>query len=174
MERHPIIEGLNASLPEPGAAWPKVQRQLWLNAAAACFDLIYRDEEPSAKVDPKIAQEPEAETRRTPEPKQPASRRRPQSKRTRQPSPTASQVEEMRALYEGGETVASVAKATGYAETSVRRALQRAGVEFRPRGAIVPGRASRERMREIATDLGMDEKQADAILDRDADDTPRY
>lgn len=40
--RHPFIQGLLQTLPEPGTVWALEGRVAWLKAAATCFDLIYR------------------------------------------------------------------------------------------------------------------------------------
>lgn len=40
---HGLIEGLIVELPEPGSDWPLANRDLWLNAAKAIFDLLYED-----------------------------------------------------------------------------------------------------------------------------------
>jgi hypothetical protein len=40
--RHPFIQGLLESLPKPGDDWPVEGRAKWLEAAAHCFDLMYR------------------------------------------------------------------------------------------------------------------------------------
>jgi hypothetical protein len=39
--RHPFIEGLLKTLPEPGTQWSAQDRAKWLNAAAQIFGLIY-------------------------------------------------------------------------------------------------------------------------------------
>jgi hypothetical protein len=39
--RHPFIQGLLQTLPEPGTNWAIEGRAKWLQAAAHCFDLIY-------------------------------------------------------------------------------------------------------------------------------------
>ncbi|MXY88896.1 MAG: hypothetical protein F4Y92_08575 [Dehalococcoidia bacterium] len=39
---HPLIQGLVATLPEPGSAWSDEERQEWLNAAKSNFALIYK------------------------------------------------------------------------------------------------------------------------------------
>jgi hypothetical protein len=41
--RHPLIDGLFATLPATGAPWTAAERTAWLAAAAAIFALIYRD-----------------------------------------------------------------------------------------------------------------------------------
>jgi hypothetical protein len=40
--RHPFIEGLLRTLPEPETDWPAVARVKWLQTAANIFDLIYK------------------------------------------------------------------------------------------------------------------------------------
>ncbi|HYM06085.1 MAG TPA: hypothetical protein VEU11_05950 [Terriglobales bacterium] len=40
-ERHPLIEGLIKTLPEPSSPWPIEGRKKWLSAASNIFDLIY-------------------------------------------------------------------------------------------------------------------------------------
>ena len=40
--RHPFIEGLLQTLPDPDTVWAIEGRVAWLKAAATCFDLIYR------------------------------------------------------------------------------------------------------------------------------------
>lgn len=42
---HPFFRGLLESLPEPGTAWPQVQRDQWLETARHIFALIYTDTE---------------------------------------------------------------------------------------------------------------------------------
>ncbi len=39
---HPLIQGLVATLPEPGSAWSDEEREEWLNAAKSNFALIYK------------------------------------------------------------------------------------------------------------------------------------
>ena len=40
--RHPFIEGLIRTLPEPKMEWPVEERKKWLQAASDIFDLIYQ------------------------------------------------------------------------------------------------------------------------------------
>ena len=40
--RHPFIQGLLQTLPEPGTVWALEGRVAWLKTAATCFDLIYQ------------------------------------------------------------------------------------------------------------------------------------
>jgi hypothetical protein len=40
--RHPFIEGLLKTLPEPESDWPAAARVKWLQTAANIFDLIYK------------------------------------------------------------------------------------------------------------------------------------
>lgn len=40
--RHPFIEGLLKTLPEPDSEWPAAARAKWLQTAANIFDLIYK------------------------------------------------------------------------------------------------------------------------------------
>ena len=40
--RHPFIQGLLQTLPDPDTVWAIEGRVAWLKAAAMCFDLIYR------------------------------------------------------------------------------------------------------------------------------------
>jgi len=40
-ERHALVRALIDELPETGAVWPPSKRVLWLQAAAAVFDLVY-------------------------------------------------------------------------------------------------------------------------------------
>jgi hypothetical protein len=40
--RHPFIEGLLKTLPEPDTEWPAQARAKWLQTAANIFDLIYK------------------------------------------------------------------------------------------------------------------------------------
>jgi len=40
--RHPFIEGLLKTLPEPETEWPAAARAKWLQTAANIFDLIYK------------------------------------------------------------------------------------------------------------------------------------
>jgi hypothetical protein len=40
--RHPFIEGLLKTLPEPDDDWPAAGRVKWLQTAANIFDLIYK------------------------------------------------------------------------------------------------------------------------------------
>jgi hypothetical protein len=40
--RHPFIEGLLKTLPEPDTEWPAAARAKWLQTAANIFDLIYK------------------------------------------------------------------------------------------------------------------------------------
>ncbi|MGC2410504.1 MAG: hypothetical protein WA441_11055, partial [Methyloceanibacter sp.] len=42
--RHPFIEGLLRTLPEPFSEWPATDRAKWLQTAANIFDLIYKGE----------------------------------------------------------------------------------------------------------------------------------
>jgi hypothetical protein len=42
--RHPFIEGLLQTLPEPHTDWPAQDRAKWLQTAANIFDLIYKGE----------------------------------------------------------------------------------------------------------------------------------
>ena len=42
--RHPFIEGLLQTLPNPDTVWSMEGRVAWLKAAATCFDLMYRGE----------------------------------------------------------------------------------------------------------------------------------
>ena len=42
--RHPFIEGLLKTLPDPDTVWSTEGRVAWLKAAATCFDLMYRGE----------------------------------------------------------------------------------------------------------------------------------
>ena len=50
---HPLIATLISTLPTPGAAWPPAERDIWLKATAAIFDMVYAgaesdDEAPEA------------------------------------------------------------------------------------------------------------------------------
>ena len=40
--RHPFVQGLLQTLPDPDTVWAIEGRVAWLKAAATCFDLIYR------------------------------------------------------------------------------------------------------------------------------------
>jgi hypothetical protein len=40
---HPFFHGLLDALPEPGANWPKPQRDQWLETARNIFALLYTD-----------------------------------------------------------------------------------------------------------------------------------
>lgn len=40
---HLLIDGLMQELPEPGSDWPLFERETWIAAARAIFDLIYID-----------------------------------------------------------------------------------------------------------------------------------
>lgn len=40
---HPFFEGLLDTLPEPGADWPRLKREQWLETARSIFALLYRD-----------------------------------------------------------------------------------------------------------------------------------
>jgi hypothetical protein len=40
---HPFIQGLLRELPPIGTAWPKAERQAWLDAQAAAFNLLYSE-----------------------------------------------------------------------------------------------------------------------------------
>jgi hypothetical protein len=40
---HPFFRGLLDTLPEPGADWPRAQREQWLETARNIFALIYKD-----------------------------------------------------------------------------------------------------------------------------------
>lgn len=42
--RHPFIEGLLQTLPDPNTVWSVEGRVAWLKAAATCFDLMYQGE----------------------------------------------------------------------------------------------------------------------------------
>ena len=46
---HPFVQGLLATLPEPGASWPEQGRQKWLHTAENIFSLIYTDGEAESK-----------------------------------------------------------------------------------------------------------------------------
>ena len=58
--RHPFIEGLLETLPEPDTVWAIEGRVAWLKAAATCFDLIYRGDG-TIHIDGKTAETTEAE-----------------------------------------------------------------------------------------------------------------
>lgn len=58
-EYHPFVQGLLATLPETGMAWPIEARIAWLQAAAQNFKLIY----PSEGVDIRVLADRPAETR---------------------------------------------------------------------------------------------------------------
>jgi hypothetical protein len=53
--RHPFIEGLLQTLPEPEDDWPTVARVKWLQTAANIFDLIYKGDG-GIKIEMAIAQ----------------------------------------------------------------------------------------------------------------------
>ena len=54
-ERHPLIEGLIATLPQAETRWTLEERRKWLQAAANIFDLIFTDdEENKANLDIKV------------------------------------------------------------------------------------------------------------------------
>ena len=40
---HPFFRGLLETLPDPGADWPRAQREQWLETARNIFALIYKD-----------------------------------------------------------------------------------------------------------------------------------
>lgn len=40
-KHHPLIQGLLITLPEPGGAWAKSDREAWLKMASSIFDMIY-------------------------------------------------------------------------------------------------------------------------------------
>ena len=42
--RHPFVEGLLQTLPDPNTVWSVEGRVAWLKAAATCFDLMYQGE----------------------------------------------------------------------------------------------------------------------------------
>jgi hypothetical protein len=42
---HPFFRGLLETLPDPGADWPRAQREQWLETARNIFALLYQDSE---------------------------------------------------------------------------------------------------------------------------------
>lgn len=49
-ELHPFIQGLLKTLPKPEQAWPVEHRVRWLQTAAGIFDLIYKGNDNSSRV----------------------------------------------------------------------------------------------------------------------------
>lgn len=43
-QNHPLVQLLVNSLPDPGSAWPKGERQKWVKLAEAAFDVVYLDD----------------------------------------------------------------------------------------------------------------------------------
>lgn len=60
---HPFFRGLLETLPEPGADWPRAQREQWLETARNIFALIYKD--PGEEREPFRLREAQQHTPRT-------------------------------------------------------------------------------------------------------------
>ena len=60
---HPFFRGLLDTLPEPGADWPRAQREQWLETARNIFALIYED--PGEEREPFRLRETQQHTPRT-------------------------------------------------------------------------------------------------------------
>ena len=60
---HPFFRGLLETLPDPGADWPRAQREQWLETARNIFGLIYKD--PGEEPEPFRSRESQQHTPRT-------------------------------------------------------------------------------------------------------------
>jgi hypothetical protein len=60
---HPFFRGLLDTLPDPGADWPRAQREQWLETARNIFALIYTD--PGEEREPSRLADAQQHTART-------------------------------------------------------------------------------------------------------------
>lgn len=108
-DRHPLIEGLFAVLPEPGSAWPADEREKWFHAAGAVFGLLYQDSE---------ADDDDEE---------PAPERRPQAPKEVNGHPlgeTPTRTKVLRAMQGGARRLRDIVNQTGESYQTVASCLQ--------------------------------------------------